>query len=661
MKTFLKLTIVLSFLVTQATLFAQSSGDFRSRQSGNWSSSSSWQSYNGSVWVNASSTPTSSNGTITILNGHTITITSSVSADQLVVNSGGQITINSGQTLTIPNGTGTDLTVNGALSNAGTITQSSSTAEFNAGSTYTHAVNSGTIPTATWNATSTCSITGVTNAAPSGGTQNFGNLTWNCASQSDDVSFGVALNITGNLTITNSNSNQIRPNDGANHVIGGNYTHSGGNIRWARNSKTTLTVNGSMSISGGEVQLTNGNDSGVVYLKGDFSHTGGSLTETGNGSNSAGKIVFNGTSAQTFTSGGSVTQNINYEVVSGAILQMAAEGTVVNGSSFTLNSGGTLNIKSANGISTSGATGNIRTTIRTYNTAANYIYSGAAQTVGNGLTGARNLTLSGSGTKTFAAANFTSNILGVSVDLNINSGVIASIPNGTSIAVSQRLYLAGVGKANGSYGTTASPATNKDNTFFASTGIVTATLSALPVTLSSFTAKPTTDNKVALAWVTSSESVNKGFSIERQEEGSGKFQSLGFIASKAVGGNSQTTLAYSFKDVTAKNGTNMYRLVQEDLDGTKSYSEVRVVKLNGQSVSMVFPNPSNGAVNISRTADGKKMNIQVIDQSGRIISQVSNITDANYRMNIPQSGIYNIKMMYPETGEQSVQRVVIQK
>ncbi len=184
---------------------------------------------------------------------------------------------------------------------------------------------------------------------------------------------------------------------------------------------------------------------------------------------------------------------------------------------------------------------------------------------------------------------------------------------------------------------------------------------ALPVTLSSLTAKQTTDNKVALAWITTSESVNKGFSIERQEEGSGKFQSLGFIPSKAESGNSQATLAYSFKDVTAKKGTNMYRLVQEDLDGKKTYSEVRVVKLNGQSVSMVFPNPSNGAVNISRTADGKKMNVQVIDQSGTIIRQLSNITDANYKLNIQKSGVYTIKMTYPETGEQSIQRIVVQK
>jgi hypothetical protein len=76
---------------------------------------------------------------------------------------------------------------------------------------------------------------------------------------------------------------------------------------------------------------------------------------------------------------------------------------------------------------------------------------------------------------------------------------------------------------------------------------------------------------------------------------------------------------------------------------------------------MVFPNPSNGSVNISRTADGKKMNIQVIDQSGKIINQVNNITDANYRMNISQSGVYTIKMTYPETGEQSIKRIVVQK
>lgn len=186
---------------------------------------------------------------------------------------------------------------------------------------------------------------------------------------------------------------------------------------------------------------------------------------------------------------------------------------------------------------------------------------------------------------------------------------------------------------------------------------------ALPVTLTSFTAKPTPDNKVSLAWVTSSEQVNKGFRIERQTTTeTGKFAQIGFVATKAKDGNSQSMLTYNFIDNAPKMGaSSFYRLVQEDLDGKLTYSDIRAVRLNGQSVSMVFPNPSNGVVNISRTADGKKMNIQVIDQSGKIVSQAFNITDANYTMSILQSGFYSVKLMYPETGEQSIQRIVVQR
>ena len=186
---------------------------------------------------------------------------------------------------------------------------------------------------------------------------------------------------------------------------------------------------------------------------------------------------------------------------------------------------------------------------------------------------------------------------------------------------------------------------------------------SLPVSLSSFTIKPTPNYNVSLGWITSSESTNKGFRIERQAGSvNGKFEQIGFVGSKANDGNSQNTLAYSFIDAKPAIGiVSFYRLVQEDLDGKLTYSEVRMVKLNAESVSMVFPNPSNGLVNISRTADGKKINIQVTDQYGKIIFKARNITETNYTINIPQSGLYTIKMIYPQTGKQAMQRVVIQK
>ena len=398
-------------------------------------------------------------------------------------------------------------------------------------------------------------------------------------------------------------------------IFGDAASSAPNNIRLSLVVKGSLTINSGASITLGAKNsaIVNFNVSGSVVFLGQTTQ----IVSTANTSNSAIKLITS--SGATFT-----TSNANgiYGAANASIASFA--GTV------------TADI----------------------NSNTNYIFNRPdEQTLNlpNLNTNFGSITLSGSGEKRMPGFNIS-----MSSDFTIGSDVTVNLAANTNHTLNAKLFLGGIGQFNGTHGGNSSTATIKSN-YFSGTGLISVSLSAAPVTLTSFTAKQTTDNKVALAWVTSSESVNKGFSIERQEEGSGKFQSLGFIASKAEGGNSQTTLAYSFKDVTAKNGTNMYRLVQEDLDGKLTYSEVRVVKLSAQSVSNVFPNPSTGAINISRSNDGKKMNIQVLDQSGRVISQVNNITDANYRMNLPQSGIYSIKMMYPETGEQSIQRIVVQK
>jgi len=197
----------------------------------------------------------------------------------------------------------------------------------------------------------------------------------------------------------------------------------------------------------------------------------------------------------------------------------------------------------------------------------------------------------------------------------------------------------------------------------ASTTDAAGALGPLPVELINFTAKVTPEKKVALNWATASESVNKGFRIERQNiEYGNKFEKIGFVDSKASGGNSQIILYYNFLDNNPKPSiANYYRLVQEDIDGKLTYSEVRMIRIGAQSVSMVFPNPSSGGITISRTADDKKMNIQIIDLSGRVVKEYYNISESYYKFNITQPGVYNIKMTYPETGEQSIQRVVVQR
>lgn len=70
-------------------------------------------------------------------------------------------------------------------------------------------------------------------------------------------------------------------------------------------------------------------------------------------------------------------------------LQMGTDGTatMAGDGDFSLNSGGTLGVTSTEGITASGATGNIQNTgTRTFSTGANYEYNGsAAQNTGNGL------------------------------------------------------------------------------------------------------------------------------------------------------------------------------------------------------------------------------------------------------------------------------------
>src|SRR6185295_6090868 len=60
---------------------ADALGDYRSVASGNWNSISTWETFNGTSWVAATATPTNSDGVITIRNGHTVTITASVTYD----------------------------------------------------------------------------------------------------------------------------------------------------------------------------------------------------------------------------------------------------------------------------------------------------------------------------------------------------------------------------------------------------------------------------------------------------------------------------------------------------------------------------------------------------------------------------------------------------
>ena len=106
------LLLSLFFLCSFST-FAQSSGDYRSLNSGIWESAGNWERFT-TAWGTAPSAPTSADGVITIQSSHSLTINGSRTIDETIINSGGTVQINSG-TLTVNDGTGTDFDISGTL------------------------------------------------------------------------------------------------------------------------------------------------------------------------------------------------------------------------------------------------------------------------------------------------------------------------------------------------------------------------------------------------------------------------------------------------------------------------------------------------------------------------------------------------------------------
>ncbi len=71
-----RFVLIVFFLVIGFPVLAQVTGDYRSKATGNWNSSSAWEIYNGSSWVNAISYPgqNSNVATVTIGSGNTVTL-----------------------------------------------------------------------------------------------------------------------------------------------------------------------------------------------------------------------------------------------------------------------------------------------------------------------------------------------------------------------------------------------------------------------------------------------------------------------------------------------------------------------------------------------------------------------------------------------------------
>ncbi len=165
---------------------------------------------------------------------------------------------------------------------------------------------------------------------------------------------------------------------------------------------------------------------------------------------------------------------------------------------------------------------------------------------------------------------------------------------------------------------------------------------------------------IGLTWETAQESNNRGFEIQRRVNGN--FEVVGFVDTKGLKGYSTSTLSYNFDDYeNLPNGTVYYRLRQVDYDGQSAYSDIKAVRNNSKEISVtVYPNPSNGNAKLIIPSDAGKMDISFVDLTGRVLSRYTDFNGTKLDINNMRPGVYMIRVLFKETGEQVTQKLIVQ-
>lgn len=146
----------------------------------------------------------------------------------------------------------------------------------------------------------------------------------------------------------------------------------------------------------------------------------------------------------------------------------------------------------------------------------------------------------------------------------------------------------------------------------------------LPVRLIKYSGIGFSDYNV-LTWMTASEINNDYFIIEKSIDGI-NFENIGTVRGN---GNSSTKMSYQFKDYVRTSNIEYYRLSQVDYNGVKMVLGTITLERDLDVIS-VFPNPSNGDLNINF---GKKhyrnCTLEFIGVTGRIVTEKIEMTTSN--------------------------------
>ena len=561
------------------------------------------------------------------------------------------------------------------------------------------------------NGVPSCTVSGVVNSSGNqpvvSSSSSVKDMTVNSGSTLT-ISAGVTLTVCGNLTINGtlsaSPTSTIILNGSGTQYLGGTLsgTNKIGNLTITKSSGTVI-LNSDVEIAG---SLTTTNSTSILsangkYIKlaGNFSNASGSITFTNVGT---GTLEFNGTSAQTYSPGGTLTlYNVKMNqspassvTLSGGNLNLSGNLTLTSGRILT----GTNEVSVTNTASACVPTGNANSYVdgslrRSVTSFASYDFPVGQSSSGEGWQRA-NIAFSGATTATNLLAKFQSyaslpsapGFIECGNNYNLpplNNGywTITATPTGATGSYNTTLYNT-AGTYSNSSGAVAWTVIKNDGSGWALNGTcATSTINQvvrtgmsgfsdfgtgqatlfLPIQLSSFTGIVTPGGN-SLSWETESELNNDFFTLERSPDIS-QFMSIEVIKGA---GTSSSHHSYHSLDRHPYEGMNFYRLKQTDFNGKFTYSHIVALENHAPltTVISISPNPSHDETEIELSApEDADLTVEINDITGNPVNVMTeeihpglNKIIVSLSGNPP--GVYMIELSSGKTGFHSVRKLV---
>lgn len=617
-----------TFTITQSGTCASSASDyFRSKQTGNWNVAGNWESSADNInWINATLVPDNLANNITILTGHTITMTDARTFDQTFIN--GTLIFGANATPTIANGGGTDLTING-----GGILEYNGTAN-SIVTTFTGdiLVNTNGILRYTlgFNGVNIAQNLAGTSTNPKVVYANGGIFEWNntggfgsssityfSTSVASDIPVfritqivsGVGSNIPNDLSfngVFEANSNITFTNSATKFFRNG-IRGTGTIIQQANSGK--LIINGTNAeLSGVTLALdgTNGmslENNDTINVNNNITLTSGLFRLLNSDLNLNGRNLN--------VNGGIIQEDLanNYTILDNTATTEANKGGAVN---YTATATNTATNFFGLGLSLNhNGTGDYSVNVQRLH------YSAAA---GNGIKRIYQITGTPTGTSTMTI-NYASSELGiVSEPLNISR------------------WQSGTGWEN--YSPTNADYSIKSLTYNNVTAFSHWTLSGqsnpLPVSLLSFNVIQINDNQTNITWQTATEVNNNRFEIWKSING---FDYV-LIHTKDGQNNSIQIKNYNFID-NQFNQSAYYQLKQIDNDGKINDLGIKFINKKETIITEIYPNPINEKIEIKNETSDLQMIL--FNQTGQKIWEGNDKNNLQNQFNSLPKGQYLIQ------------------